>query len=89
MSSVFPYDSQNDRTLADLADLSDVDPAFVFDFRAYDDPGDGQRMSTWLAVEPLCRGPEPRPARVVTSQANINTKPGSPKTRKEAEILPV
>ena len=60
MSSLhFPqHPSPRDRTLAELADLSDVDPAFVFDFRTYDDPDDGQRMSTWLDVEPLCRGPE-------------------------------
>ena len=91
MSSVFPHDSQNhsqnDRTLADLADLSDVDPAFVFDFRAYDDPGDGQRMSTWLDVEPLCRGPEPRPDWLVTSQAAVDTELGVLKTGKEADVF--
>ncbi len=40
---------------------TDVDPFFVFDFRACDDPDDGQRWTTWLDVEALCRGPEPRP----------------------------
>ncbi|MFF3242333.1 hypothetical protein ACFYWY_01060 [Streptomyces sp. NPDC002870] len=38
-------------------DLGDVDDRFVFDFRSYDDLEDGQRWSTWLGVEPLCRAP--------------------------------
>jgi RIO kinase 1 len=67
------------------SDLSDVDPTFVFDFEAYDDLGDGQRWSTWLSVEPLCRGPEPRPAWVVTSQAAVDTELGILKTGKEAD----
>ena len=86
MSPVFPYDPTHDRTLAELADLSDVDPAFVFDFRSYDEPDDGQRMSTWLDVEPLCRGPEPRPDWLVTSQAAVDTDLGILKTGKEADV---
>ena len=71
-----------------------LDPRFVFDFVAYDelDPesdGDfaasGRRWSTWLSVEPLCRGPEPRPDWVVTSQAAIDTDLGVLKTGKEAD----
>ncbi len=47
----------------------DLDPRFVFDFHAYDELRDpAQRWSTWLDVEPLMRGPEPRPDWVVTSQ---------------------
>jgi len=65
----------------------DLDPSFVFDFRTYDDVGDGQRWSTWLAVEPLCRGPEPRPAWVVTSQAAVDTELGILKTGKEADAF--
>ena len=87
MPPVFPYDPTHDRTLAELADLSDVDPAFVFDFRSYDDPDDGQRMSTWLDVEPLCRGPEPRPDWLVTSQAAVDTDLGILKTGKEADVF--
>ena len=45
----------------DLTADPGIDPAFVFDFQQYDEVGDGQRWSTWLSVEPLCRGPEPRP----------------------------
>ena len=47
--------------------LDGIDPSFVFDFRSYDEPDDtDQRWSTWHSVEPLCRGPEPRPDWVVT-----------------------
>ena len=48
---------------------------------------DGQRWSTWLSVEPLCRGPEPRPDWVVTSQAAIDTELGILKTGKEADVF--
>jgi RIO kinase 1 len=65
----------------------DLDPRFVFDFRAADDPEEGQRFSTWLSVEPLCRGPEPRPEWVVTSQAALDTDLGVLKTGKEADVF--
>jgi RIO kinase 1 len=65
----------------------ELDPAFVFDFQTYDDVEDGQRWSTWLAVEPLCRGPEPRPDWVVTSQAAVDTELGILKTGKEADAF--
>jgi RIO kinase 1 len=71
-----------------------IDPAFVFDFVAYDDVDPesddadaGRRWSTWLSVEPLCRGPEPRPDWVVTSQAAIDTDLGILKTGKEADAF--
>jgi RIO kinase 1 len=65
-----------------------IDPSFVFDFRSYDDPDDtDQRWSTWHSVEPLCRGPEPRPDWVVTSQAAIDTDLGILKTGKEADVF--
>jgi RIO kinase 1 len=64
-----------------------LDPSFVFDFRAYDDPGDSQRWSTWFDVEPLCRGPEPRPGWVVTDRAAIDTELGILKTGKEADVF--
>ncbi len=59
---------------------------FVFEFQSYDDVGDGQRWSTWLSVEPLCRGPEPRPGWVVTSQGAVDTELGVLKTGKEADV---
>ena len=66
----------------------DLDPSFVFDFRAYDDPDDtDQRWSTWHSVEPLCRGPEPRPDWVITSQAAVDTDLGILKTGKEADVF--
>ena len=70
--------------------LSGVDPAFVFDFTplfADDDLEDGQRWSTWLSVEPLMRGPEPRPDWLVTSQGAIDTDLGILKTGKEADVF--
>jgi RIO kinase 1 len=64
----------------------DPDPRFVCDWRTGDDPGDGQRFSTWASVEPLSRGPEPRPAWLVTSQAALDTELGVLKTGKEADV---
>lgn len=66
------------------------DPAFTFAFRAYDepDPDDpGRRWSTWSSVEPLSRGPEPRPPWVVTSQGAVDTDLGIVKTGKEADVF--
>lgn len=61
---------------------------FTFDFTAYDDLDDpAQRWSTWLSVEPLCRGPEPRPDWVVTSQGAIDTDLGILKTGKEGDVF--
>ncbi|WP_340539389.1 serine protein kinase RIO [Nocardioides sp. GXZ039] len=66
----------------------DVDPAFAFDWTTYDDVDDShQRWSTWLSVEPLSRGPEPRPDWVVTSQGAIDTELGILKTGKEADVF--
>ncbi|MCA1981514.1 serine protein kinase RIO [Nocardioides nematodiphilus] len=60
----------------------------AFDYVAYDDDlAPDQRWSTWLAVEPLHRGPEPRPDWVVTSQGAIDTELGVLKTGKEADAL--
>jgi len=64
-----------------------IDPTFVFDFRSSEDPEDGQRFTTWLSVEPLCRGPEPRPDWLVTSQAAVDTELGVLKTGKEADVF--
>ena len=68
--------------------LAGIDPAFVIDFRSYDDVDESsQRWSSWLNVEPLCRGPEPRPDWVVTSQGAVDTDLGILKTGKEADVF--
>jgi RIO kinase 1 len=67
--------------------MSEVDPSFVFDFTAYDELDEGQRWSTWMSVEPLQRGPEPRPDWIVTSQGAIDTELGILKTGKEADVF--
>lgn len=63
-----------------------IDPRFVFDFEAIDDLDESQRWSTWLEVEPLCRGPEPRPEWVITARGAIDTELGILKSGKEAEV---
>lgn len=68
--------------------MPDQDPFFVFDFHAVEDlRDDDQRWSTWLDVEPLCRGPEPLPDWVVTSRGAVDTELGLLKTGKEADVL--
>jgi RIO kinase 1 len=69
---------------------ADQDPFFVFDYRPLDgaayDLADGQRLSTYWDVEPLCRGPQPAPAWLVTDRAAVDTDLGVLKTGKEAEV---
>ena len=68
--------------------VADRNPAFTFEYVAYDEKlGPDQRWSTWLDVEPLCRGPEPRPDWVVTSQGAVDTELGVLKTGKEADAF--
>jgi RIO kinase 1 len=50
---------------------------------------DDQRWSTWSAVEKGQRGPEPRPAWVVTADAAVDTELGVLKTGKEADVFVV
>jgi len=72
------------------ADFSPAEPGsaeYSFDFTPLEEPGEGQRWTTWLDVEPLCRGPEPRPDWVVTSQAALDTELGVLKTGKEADVF--
>jgi RIO kinase 1 len=71
-------------------DLTDPDASrtgWSFSFDRLDDPGPGQRWSTWLDVERGSRGPEPRPHWVVTDQAAIDTELGILKTGKEADVF--
>lgn len=80
-----PPQTQHDRNTPDDAD--GISPTFVFDYRSYDDLPDGSRWSTWLDVEPLSRGPEPRPDWLVTSAGAIDTELGILKTGKEADVF--
>lgn len=51
------------------------------------EPGEDQRWSTWPAITPSERGPEPWPAWVVTSAGAIDTELGILKTGKEADVF--
>jgi len=51
------------------------------------EPGDDQRWSTWQAIIPSQKGPEPRPDWVVTSAAAFDTELGIVKTGKEADVF--
>jgi RIO kinase 1 len=84
----------HDVNFADHESADHIDPFFVFDFQALDDPDglgqdgtDGQRWSTYWDVERLCRGPEPVPGWVVTDRAAVDTELGILKTGKEADVF--
>ncbi|WP_353112872.1 RIO1 family regulatory kinase/ATPase [Microbacterium sp.] len=49
--------------------------------------GEGQRWTTWPGATPTERGPEPRPAWVVTSAGAVDTELGILKTGKEADVF--
>jgi RIO kinase 1 len=83
LSSQFPHLPQSETA----PDKGPLDPRFVFDFQAYDDLEPGQRWSTWADVEPLMRGPEPRPEWLVTSQGAVDTELGILKSGKEADVF--
>ena len=74
-------------TWGDAAPNPAPDARFTCDFVAYEDLDDGRRWTTWLDVDPLCRGPEPRPDWVVTSQGAVDTDLGVLKTGKEADVV--
>ena len=82
------HDERDQPDPHDQHDPHHQDDPFALDWRTYDDVDDGtQRWSTWLSVEPLSRGPEPRPDWVVTSQGAIDTELGILKTGKEADVF--
>ena len=88
MSHEFPEGFLEPDPRVPVADLDGIDHRFVFDFESYDEPDDDrQRGTTWYDVEPLSRGPEPRPDWVVTSQGAIDTELGILKTGKEADVF--
>ena len=62
------------------------DPPFAFDYVAIN-PDDGQRLSGYWDVEPLCRGPQPLPDWVVTDRGALDTELGVLKTGKEGDVF--
>ena len=64
-----------------------IDPSFQFAFHYQDEPGEGQRWSTWSSVVKGARGPEPGPSWVITSEAALDTDLGVLKTGKEADVF--
>ena len=66
------------------ADASPFDISLAF---ADVEPGENQRWTTWPAVTPSERGPEPRPSWVVTSAGALDTELGILKTGKEADVF--
>lgn len=81
------YDVNTEHYPFDQSDPFDVDLRFVFEFDQLEEPGEGQRWTTWLDVERGSRGPDPRPDWVVTEQAAIDTELGVLKTGKEADVF--
>lgn len=53
----------------------------------YDGPAGADRWSTWDQSTPTEKGPEPRPAWVVTELAAVDTELGLVKTGKEADVF--
>ncbi|MDQ1572237.1 MAG: kinase 1 [Actinomycetota bacterium] len=64
-----------------------LDDSVVIPVFSLDDPGDGQRWSTWTAITPSERGPRPFPDWVVTSASAIDTELGIVKSGKEADVF--
>ncbi len=71
-------------SLTDSASSS-PDPFFI-DYVPPDEPGEGQRWSTWDDIGVLA-GPEPWPDWVITADAAIDTELGILKTGKEADVF--
>jgi RIO kinase 1 len=70
-----------------LSDPFLSDPFATELFFADVEPGENQRWSTWPAVTPTERGPEPWPDWVVTSAGALDTELGILKTGKEADVF--
>ena len=62
---------------------------FEFDVPVFStaEPSENQRWSTWPSIIPSQKGPEPRPAWVVTSAGAFDTELGIVKTGKEADVF--
>jgi RIO kinase 1 len=64
-----------------------LDPARPIPTFRMQEPGPDQRWSTWTAVTPTERGPQPYPSWVVTSAAAFDTELGIVKSGKEADLF--
>ena len=64
-----------------------LDPALPIPTFLRLEPGVDQRWSTWTAVTPTERGPQPYPPWVVTSAAAFDTELGIVKSGKEADLF--
>lgn len=77
----------HDPSWADPTDLPLPSPALAWEYRTIDDPTDPDvRWSRWSALEPLQRGPAPRPDWVITSAGAHERDLGVLKTGKEADV---
>lgn len=78
------YDSWSSQ---DLTDTSFFGDGFVMPTFGDATLGEGQRASTWTAITPSERGPQPWPDWVVTSASAVDTELGILKTGKEADVF--
>ncbi len=60
---------------------------FTLSYQAPAELAEHQRWSTYLEVDPLCRGPRPAPAWVCQDSAAVDTELGVLKTGKEADVF--
>ncbi|MET9403426.1 RIO1 family regulatory kinase/ATPase [Kitasatospora sp. NPDC002965] len=73
---------------AGTADTSEgLDESALLSPPSADGPAEGDRWSTWDRSTPTEKGPEPRPAWVVTELAAVDTELGIVKTGKEADVF--
>ncbi|WP_460795999.1 serine protein kinase RIO [Microbacterium sp. GXF0217] len=73
--------------MSDLFASTDASPFDISLAFADIEPGENQRWTTWPAVTPSERGPEPQPSWVVTSAGALDTELGILKTGKEADVF--
>jgi RIO kinase 1 len=81
--------------VSDLSASSEAPTPRLFDASPFEsvpafadvEPGENQRWTTWPAITPSERGPQPWPSWVVTSAGALDTELGILKTGKEADVF--
>ncbi|AXL13939.1 serine/threonine protein kinase [Microbacterium foliorum] len=81
--------------MSDLSASSEAPTPRLFDASPFEsvpafagvEPGENQRWTTWPAITPSERGPQPWPSWVVTSAGALDTELGILKTGKEADVF--